>query len=59
MQRPFTAVLEQDELESLVEPAVLELRAGGATPAADALEQRAEGFLGLAAGSGVEVPEWL
>ncbi len=59
VQRPFTAVLEQDELESLVEPAVLELRAGGATPVADALEQRAESFLGLAAGSGVEVPEWL
>ena len=59
VQRPFTAVLEQDELESLVEPAVRELRVGGPTPAADALEQRAESFLGLAAGSGVEVPEWL
>ena len=59
VQRPFTAVLEQDELESLVEPAVRELRAGGPTPAAEALEARAEGFLGLAAGSGVEVPEWL
>ena len=59
VQRPFTAVLEQDELESLVEPAVRELRQGGPTPAAEALEQRAESFLGLAAGSGVEVPEWL
>jgi hypothetical protein len=59
VQRPFTAVLEQDELESLVEPAVRELRAGGPVPAADALEKRAESFLGLAAGSGVEVPEWL
>ena len=59
VQRPFTAVLEQDELESLVEPAVRELRRGGPSPAAEALEERAEGFLGLAAGSGVEVPEWL
>jgi hypothetical protein len=59
VQRPFTAVLEQDELESLVKPAVRELRLGGQTPAADALEQRAEGLLGLAAGSGVEVPDWL
>jgi hypothetical protein len=59
VQRPFTAVLEQDELESLVEPAVMELRGGGPAPVAMAFEERAESFLGLAAGSGVEVPEWL
>jgi hypothetical protein len=59
VQRPFAAVLEQDELESLVEPAVRELRGEGPEGAADAFEQRAEGFLGLAAGSGVEVPDWL
>jgi hypothetical protein len=59
VSRPFTAVLEQDELESLVETTVRELRRGEAGPAGDLLEKRAEALLGVAAGSGVEVPEWL
>jgi len=57
--RPFTAMLEQDELEALIEPAVAELTTGGPAGAGERLEERAERFLGLASGSGVEVPEWL
>ena len=57
--RSFTATLEQDELEALVEPAVSELVTGDPAGAAARLEERAERFLGLASGSGVEVPEWL
>ncbi|MFM7413716.1 MAG: hypothetical protein ACKO6E_10995, partial [Planctomycetota bacterium] len=59
VRRPFTAALEQDELEALVEPAVAELVTGAPAGAGAALEARAEGFLGVASGSGVEVPEWL
>jgi len=59
VRRPFTATLEQDELEALVPPAAAELLAGGATEAGARLEARAESFLGVASGSGVEVPEWL
>jgi hypothetical protein len=58
IRRPFTAVLEQDELEALVLPAVVELVAGGPGAAGAVLEARAESFLGVAGGSGVEVPEW-
>ncbi|MFM8284605.1 MAG: hypothetical protein ACKOCW_13720 [Planctomycetaceae bacterium] len=58
IRRPFTAMLEQDELEALVPPAVAELVAGCPGPAGEALEARAESFLGVAGGSGVEVPEW-
>lgn len=57
--RPFTAVLEQDELESLVDPAVAEAVTGTPVGAGAALEERAGMLLGLASGSGVEVPEWL
>jgi len=59
VRRPFTAALEQDELESLVEPAVRELVTAGPGAAGERLEHRAETFLGVASGSGVEVPEWL
>jgi hypothetical protein len=59
VRRPFTAVLEQDELEALVEPAVVELIDGAPAGAGARLESRAETFLGTASGSGVEVPEWL
>ncbi|MCE9629191.1 MAG: hypothetical protein K8S94_00530 [Planctomycetia bacterium] len=59
VRRPFTAMLEQDELEALVEPAVAELIAGQSTAAGAALEAKATSFIGLASGSGVEVPEWL
>lgn len=59
VRRPFTAALEQDELEALVEPAVRELVTNGPGPAGARLEARAESFLGVASGSGVEVPEWL
>lgn len=59
VHRPFTAMLEQDELESLVEPAVRELVSGTATGAGTRLEDQAEHFLGIATGSGVEVPDWL
>jgi ketosteroid isomerase-like protein len=58
IRRPFTAVLEQDELEALVPPAVAELVGGRPGAAGAALEARAESFLGVAGGSGVEVPEW-
>jgi hypothetical protein len=57
--RPFTAALEQDELEALVDPAVSELVMGEPAGAGGRLEERAEAFLGLASGSGVEVPDWL
>jgi len=57
--RPFTAVLEQDELESLVDPAVSEAATGMPHGAGAMLEERAERQLGLACGSGVEIPEWL
>ena len=59
VRRPFTAMLEQDELEALVEPAVTELLTGSPAGAGAALEQRSMAMLGLASGSGVEVPEWL
>ena len=59
VRRPFTAALEQDELESLVEPAAAELAHGQPSGAGAALEARAAGFRGVASGSGVEVPEWL
>jgi hypothetical protein len=59
VRRPFTAALEQDELEALVEPAVAELFTGAPVGAGDRLEERARTFLGVASGSGVEVPDWL
>jgi hypothetical protein len=59
VRRPFTAVLEQDELVSLVEPAVAELFTGQPVGAGGDLEAKAEAFVGLASGSGVEVPDWL
>jgi hypothetical protein len=59
VRRPFTAALEQDELESLVEPAVAELFTGQPAGAGAALEAKAETLLGVASGSGVEVPDWL
>lgn len=57
--RPFAAALEQDELEALADPAVRELRTGEPKGAGARLETRAEHWLGVAPGSGVEVPEWL
>lgn len=59
VRRPFTAALEQDELEALVRPAVAELFTGQPAGAGDRLEERARSFLGVASGSGVEVPDWL
>jgi hypothetical protein len=59
VRRPFAAALEQDELEALVEPAVTELFTGKPENAGGRLEERAESFLGVAGGSGVEVPAWL
>ena len=59
VRRPFTAVLEQDELEALVEPAVRELYTGEPAGAGSRFEERAEGFVGVAGGSGVEIPDWL
>jgi hypothetical protein len=59
VRRPFTAALEQDELEALVEPAVAELFTGQPAGAGGELEAKAEMFLGVASGSGVEVPDWL
>jgi hypothetical protein len=59
VRRPFTAALEQDELESLVEPAVAELFTGRPVGAGAEFEAKAETFLGVASGSGVEVPDWL
>ena len=43
-------MLEQDELESLVEPAVRELHAGEPQGAGNQLETHAEEFLGVATG---------
>jgi hypothetical protein len=59
VRRPFAAALEQDELEALVEPAVGELFTGGPEGAGHRLEERSEAFLGVAGGSGVELPAWL
>ncbi|MFM7136657.1 MAG: hypothetical protein ACKO1M_06260 [Planctomycetota bacterium] len=59
IRRPFTAALEQDELEALVPAAVAELVEGRPAGAGDRLEEKAAEFLGVASGSGVEVPEWL
>jgi hypothetical protein len=59
IRRPFTAALEQDELEALVPAAVAELVDGRPEGAGDRLEAKAAEFLGVASGSGVEVPEWL
>jgi hypothetical protein len=59
VRRPFTAALEQDELVALVEPSVSELFTGAPAGAGERLEKRAESFLGIASGSGVEVPDWL
>jgi len=59
VRRPFTATLEQDELEALVEPAVQELHAGAPRGAGGRFEERAVACLGVASGSGVEVPAWL
>jgi hypothetical protein len=59
VRRPFTAALEQDELESIVEPAVAELFTGRPAGAGGEFEAKAETFLGVASGSGVEVPDWL
>jgi hypothetical protein len=59
IRRPFTAALEQDELEALVPPAVAELVEGRPAGAGGRLEEKTAEFLGVASGSGVEVPEWL
>jgi hypothetical protein len=59
VRRPFTAALEQDELEALVRPTVAELIDGEPVGAGDRLEAKAEAFLGVASGSGIEVPDWL
>jgi hypothetical protein len=59
VRRPFTAALEQDELEALVDPAAAELATGKPAGAGAALEAKAETFRGVASGSGVEVPDWL
>jgi len=59
IRRPFTAALEQDELEALVPPAVAELVEGRPAGAGATLEEKTAEFLGVASGSGVEVPEWL
>ena len=59
VRRPFTMPLEQDELEALVDPAVQELFTGSPAGAGGRLEACAEKFLGVAGGSGVELPGWL
>lgn len=59
VRQPFSAMLEQDGLEALVEPAVAELLTGDPAGAGTALEHQVSGMLGVASGSGVEVPEWL
>jgi hypothetical protein len=59
VRRPFTTMLEQDDLEALVTPAVAELITGRPEGAGAAFEAKAATFLGVASGSGVEVPEWL
>ena len=57
--RPFSATLEQDELEALVEPAARELFTGEPIGSGEALERASESFLGTASGSGMEIPDWL
>ncbi len=59
VRRPFTMALEQDELEALIDPAVRELVTGNPAGAGERLEDCATKFLGVASGSGVEVPAWL
>ena len=59
VRRPFTMALEQDDLESLVPAAVSEMVSGQPAGAGAALEAKARSFLGVASGSGVEVPDWL
>ena len=59
IRRPFTMALEQDELESLVRPAVAEMVSGQPVGSGAMLEAKARSFLGVASGSGVEVPDWL
>jgi hypothetical protein len=59
VRRPFTATLELEELEALVDPATDELFTGMPAGAGARLEARAEAFIGVASGSGVEVPDWL
>jgi hypothetical protein len=59
VRRPFTAALEQDELEALASPAAAELVTGKPAGAGSRLEAKARSFLGLAGGSGVEMPDWL
>ncbi len=59
VRRPFTVALEQDELEALVPAAVSEFVSGHPPGATEGLERKARSFLGVASGSGVEVPEWL
>lgn len=59
VRRPFTMALEQDELEAIVDPAVRELVTGRPAGAGEQLEACAMKFLGVASGSGVEVPAWL
>ncbi len=59
VRRPLTAALEQDELEALVRPTVAELIYGEPIGAGDRLEAKAAALLGVASGSGVEVPDWL
>jgi hypothetical protein len=59
VRQPFTAALEQDEIEALVDPAVSELFTAEPPGAAERLEERAEAFLDVATGAGVEVPAWL
>lgn len=59
VRRAFTAPLEQDELEAIIDPAVAELFTGEPCGAGATFETRAQAFLGVASGAGVEVPEWL
>lgn len=59
VRRPFTMALEQDELESLVPAAVSEMVSGQPAGAGSAIEAKARSFLGVASGSGVEIPDWL
>lgn len=59
VRRPFTMALEQDELESLVPAAVSEMVSGQPAGAGSAIEVKARSFLGVASGSGVEIPDWL
>jgi hypothetical protein len=59
VRRPFAVALELDELEAQVRPAVAELFCDGPPAAGDRLEAMATAFLGVASGSGVEIPDWL